>query len=212
MWRKQSWRLAVLGACCVGVGAATWSVNAADEMGGDTGASAMPSQEEMMAAYAKYAATGDAHILLARMEGTFNAECVDYLDPSGEPKTTKGLQVNRMILDGRFLENMFKGEMMGQPYKGFGLTGYDMVKKQFINIWADTMGTSWITSAGESDEKGTQVTLVGSYDNPVLGQTVTLRQVYKVHSKNSYSFELHGPNPQTGEEILMMQVKYTRME
>jgi hypothetical protein len=32
--------------------------------------------------------------------------------------------------------------MMGMPMSGFGMTGFDNTRKQYVGTWADTFGTS----------------------------------------------------------------------
>ena len=47
----------------------------------------------------------------------------------------------KMLLDGRFLQQEFTGEMMGQPFSGVGINAYDNLRKRYVTTWIDTMGT-----------------------------------------------------------------------
>ena len=46
--------------------------------------------------------------------------------------------LQKMILDGRFLHQEFNGEMMGSPFIGIGITGYDNGSKQYVSNWMDS--------------------------------------------------------------------------
>jgi hypothetical protein len=48
---------------------------------------------------------------------------------------------NTMILGGRYQQSMIKGNMMGMPFEGMGLLGYDNAQKLFYSTWVDNMGT-----------------------------------------------------------------------
>lgn len=45
----------------------------------------------------------------------------------------------KMVLDGRFPYQEFNGQMMGQPYNGIGMDGYDNITKKYVTAWFDTM-------------------------------------------------------------------------
>jgi len=205
MRRNQSWRWGVAGLGAVALGALAWSVNAAEDRGGSA-----PSQAQMMAQYMALAEPGPEHRALADMAGDWDATCISYCDPSGVPQTFTGEQESEMILGRRFLKSEYKGEMMGVPFEGVSLTGYDNIRKKYVSLWADTMSTMWMTAEGEADASGKIVTLVGSYDDPVTGKTMEMRQVVTMLDKNTHKFEMYGPNPQTGEEMLMMEITYRR--
>ncbi len=173
------------------------------------------STEEMMARYAALAEPAPEHKILAMMAGTFTADCTSVCDPSGQPQKFEGTQTRRMILGGRFLQSDFKGEMMGMSFEGHGMIGYDNVKKKYISLWTDTMGTAWMTSEGEASTAGGDkvITVTGSYDDPVTGKNVTMRQVTALVDNDHHTFEMHGLNPdptRDGAEMKMMEIKYTR--
>lgn len=201
-------RLAVVGACVAGVGALVWAIDAQE-----ASAPAGASQEDMMARYMALAEPGPEHHALAAMEGDFVADGVSYCAPAPEPVTFTGTQSSRMILGGRFLQSDYEGEMMGIPYEGLALIGYDNVKKQFNSLWADSMTTFWMTSQGSADSSLRVFSFTGSYDDPVTGQTTTMRQVTTVIDDDHYTLEMFGPNPDPagdGAEMKLIQINYTR--
>jgi len=100
-----------------------------------------PNMEEMTKKMQEFATPGPAHKALDALAGEWNVEARYSMGGPGTPPTTsKGVAVTRWILGGRYLQEEFSGEMMGRPFKGIGVTGYDNFKKKYISTWVDDMG------------------------------------------------------------------------
>ena len=65
-------------------------------------------------------------------------------------------------MGGRYLEQRFKGDIMGMPFEGIGYTGYDNVKKQYWGTWMDNMSTGMMTSTGTAPPTGRSWTFNGT--------------------------------------------------
>jgi hypothetical protein len=46
------------------------------------------------------------------------------------PPQPKARAKNEMIMGGRYLMGSYKGEMMGMPFEGYSMTGYDNAAKK----------------------------------------------------------------------------------
>src|SRR5215207_5178377 len=68
---------------------------------------------------------GLAHKALEAFIGSWKAEVKCWYEKDGPPEITQATAKNRWILNGRFLEEEFHGEMMGKPFTGRTLIGYD---------------------------------------------------------------------------------------
>ena len=66
-----------------------------------------------------------------------------------------------MILGGRYLEQRYEGTMMGQPFSGIGVTGFDNYKKKFVSTWVDSMGTAIMTMTRHGRQVGEGHHVVG---------------------------------------------------
>ena len=95
---------------------------------GKPAAAAPMSEQEMMAEYMKYAAPGPEHDLLKSMAGTWKTVTKAWTGP-GDPQVSEGKCVTTVILGGRYITDDLQGTFMNQPYQGFGVTGYDRLKK-----------------------------------------------------------------------------------
>ena len=115
----------------------------------------------MMKNMEAYAAPGDVHKMLAKSNGTWNIEITGWMAPGAPPFTSKGTNVNKMIMGGRYQQSDVTSNMMGAPFTGQGITGYDNAKKVFVSSWIDNMGTGIMRLEGPWDEANKSITLSG---------------------------------------------------
>jgi hypothetical protein len=101
---------------------------------------------------------GPEHEVLKKSVGTWDAT-VEMCDPTGAPvSTSKGVETNALSLGGLWLVSDFRGEMMGQPFQGHGVSGYDPVKKKYVGTWVDSMSVGLATMEGTWDPKTNTMT------------------------------------------------------
>jgi hypothetical protein len=193
--------LAVATLFCVALAA---SAAAKDE------APASMSQEEMMKAYEAAAAPGQAHAMLAKSAGRWNATVKSWHDPAGEPMVSTGTEDAEMIFGGRYLKSHFKGSMMGQAYEGMGTMGYDNGKKKYVGTWFDSMGTGIMSYEGDYDAQKKELVCLGSYVDPVMGMESKVRLVTRFVSDDEHVFEFWGPDPASGKQLKWMEIAYKR--
>ena len=168
-----------------------------------------PSAAEMEAMM-KAGTPGKEHQLLAKGAGTFDAEVIMKHTADGPEMKSKAKEVSEMIFDGRYLKTDFSGDLMGMPYKGTGLNGYDNVKKKWVSVWADSMSTGVMVSEGVADASGKVITYNGEYACPVEnGKMKNFRQVFRMIDDDHHEFEMYMPGPD-GKEMRGLFIKYTR--
>ncbi|MBI4606978.1 MAG: DUF1579 domain-containing protein [Planctomycetes bacterium] len=167
------------------------------------------SMEQMMAAWAKYAEPGEGHARLKPLEGKWTYTTRWQMDPSGPAEEGKGTSELTWILGGRFLLQEVRGESSGKPFEGFGLLGYDNLKKRHVSAWSDTMATGLYTSLGEVDETGKVFTFTGEYDDPMTGTVRRSKTVMRLLDNARYTYEAYETRPD-GKEMKTFEVVYTR--
>lgn len=161
-----------------------------------------------MEAWAKSMTPGEAHRGLAEMAGEWSYTVTMWEDPEAEPTVLRGVSLKTMIMGGRFLREELTGEFMGQPFKGFGVTGYDNVTQTYDSIWLDNMSTGIHFYNGEEtgpDER----TYSSTVHDPMTGKAMSTRSVGRTIDADHHSFESYMTLPD-GSEFLHMQVDYAR--
>lgn len=162
--------------------------------------------------FAKLPKPGPEHKLLAKLEGTWNAKVKSWFGP-GEPKESTGVMVRKMIFDGRYIHEDFKGEFLGMKFLGRGVTGFDVNKKKFVMAWIDNFGTGISTSAGSYDKESKTFTFTGEEDIPEMGGKTKTRDVLKMVSDDEQFFEMYRTPLKDGKEakeLKVMEITYTR--
>jgi hypothetical protein len=163
--------------------------------------------DAMMAEMMKYASPGPGHEKLKAMEGKWKTVSKMWLAP-GEPTVTEGSSENRLILGGRYLEQRYQGTFMGQPFEGYGLTGYDNKKSVYTTLWVDNTSTEMMTGEGEMDAAGKELVFRSMGAGPD-GRPMETKSVTRIVDPNRHVFSMYGMVD--GKEQLMMEITYTRM-
>jgi len=179
------------------------------------GESALPAgadQEAMMKEWAKWAMPGEMHKHLEKMIGNWTVETKMWMDPAAPPMESKGTAKNSWVLGGRWVRQEYTGDMMGMPFEGIGMTGYDNFRKEFVSTWQDNMSTTMMRSTGTCNAAGTEFSLSGTMDEPITGERdKKFRHVWKVTSADMHVFEAYDNIPGKGE-VRVMELTYTRVK
>ena len=152
---------------------------------------------------------GPEHKVLESLTGTFDAKVKLYTDPTKAPATSTGVLARRMILDGNFLLESYKGTFFDKPFTGLGIVGYDSVKKQYVSHWCDSMSTSMMLLHGTYDAEQKTFTNVGDDTTPT-GKKMKARDVLKIVSADEQTFEMFRQPEGAAAEVKIMEITYTR--
>jgi hypothetical protein len=169
-----------------------------------------PFSEEMMKRWKEISTPGERHKDLGRFVGTWDVE-LKMLMPGAPPQVTKGTAEYSWLMEGRWLQERLKGEMMGQPFDGFGVFGWDNFKKEYVSSWVDSMSTAMAHSEGVPvDPDGKVVVQWGTMDEPLTGEhDKAVKLVTRMSGPDKFTFEIWDMG--IGESgAVVMQFTYTR--
>ena len=152
---------------------------------------------------------GPEHKMLSTLAGTYEAKVKIYFDPNQPANESTGTLQRKMIMGGRFLEELYKGEIMGQPFFGMGLMGYDVMKKKYTSVWIDSMTTSMMQSQGTYDAATKTLTSIGEDIDPTTGKTTKTRDVFRVVSPTEQTVDMYREKGD-GKEFKLLEIRYTR--
>ncbi|MEL6796344.1 MAG: DUF1579 family protein, partial [Planctomycetota bacterium] len=96
--------------------------------------------------------------------------------PGGGMWQSKGVMTNELVMDGRFLQGTWDGEMMGVPFTGISLMGYSKLAGEFQSVWYDSTANQVNYYTGSADADGT-TTMMGKETDPMTGQTLVTKDV-----------------------------------
>jgi hypothetical protein len=166
--------------------------------------------QAMMEMYKKLATPGEPHKLFATLTGSWTTTTKSWMEPGKPPMESTGTAEMKMLLDGRFLYQEFTGEMMGQPFSGVGIDGYDNIQKKYVTAWMDTMGTGIFLMEGTASPDGKTITLRGQHPEPGGGH-MSHRAIWTLVDPNNQTFHMYGTH-HGGKEMKMMEITYSRKQ
>ena len=167
-----------------------------------------PEQKAEMEAYMKAGTPGAPHKAMAATAGSYAVKAKSWQAAGAPPTEDTGTATRSMALDGRVLVEEFKGSMMGMPFTGHGMRGYDNVTGKYWATWIDSMSTGLMLSEGTCDAKNA-CTFKGTWNDPIKKVPVTSRMTSRWTSPTTEVFEMYGPG-KDGKEFKMMELTYSK--
>lgn len=164
-------------------------------------------QDAMMKEWQAYMTPGPEHKMFADMVGEWEGDITMWMDPSQPPQTMKGTTTYESVMDGRYLVGHFSGMMMGMPFNGMDLTGFDNALKVYQNVWIDNMGTGMMIAEGTYDKSTNSITYIGEMVTP-NGSKAKVKNVIKIIDKDHSTFDMFVD--MGAGEMKSMEIKYTR--
>lgn len=164
----------------------------------------------MMKAWQDYATPGEIHKMFAAENGNWNVEMTMWMHPGDQkPMKTNMTATSRMILGGRYQEMTHKGNMMGAPFEGISLIGYDNASKKIVSTWIDNMGTGIMRMEGEYSPAEKTIELTGRVTDPMTGQLKDIRETYVIVDSNTRKMEMFD-KAADGAEYKSVEIVMTR--
>ncbi|PWK17424.1 DUF1579 domain-containing protein [Xanthomarina spongicola] len=172
------------------------------------GLSSYSQTPEEMKAWQDNMTPGEHHEWLASMNGEWDATVTMWMDPSQPPNISKATTVNEMIMGGLYQRSSHTGNMMGMPFTGEAITGYDKAQNKFLAIWIDNFGSSIMFLEGQYNPETNVLTLEGNMIDPATGNNLQIREVFTKTSEDSHNFVMY--MILDGKEIKNMEINYNR--
>lgn len=151
---------------------------------------------------------GPEHELLKKDAGMWDATVEEFVAPGVPPKVSKGVETSTLACGGLWLITDFKAEMMGQPFQGHGVTGYDPAKRKYVGIWVDGMSAALgLVEETYDPAKKTMTDIYQSQDpagKPVKMKMVT---IWNGEDSRDWTASMMGED---GKDLPMLTIKYKR--
>lgn len=161
-------------------------------------------EQQRMEAYMKLAMPNENHKYFEQFVGMWEVGFKMWTQPGLEPIGTTGTAEGKIILGGRYLQLDFEGSVMGQPFKGIQITGYDNYLNEYRTFWIDNMGTSFYETSGTLDESGKILTQTGVWPWMAPGEKQKVKQVTNPVTKDKFIFEMYMVGPD-GKEFKSLE-------
>lgn len=188
-------------------GTAVFAQNGTPESMGPEGAEMMA----LMEAWAKASTPGEMHDHLDRYEGEWTTEITLWMIPGQEPTTTNGTMSGEWVYGGRYMRTEHTSDMMGQPFHGTGIEGYDTVREVYTSTWYDNASTGIVNFEGQCADAGdadcSTMVYHGTQADPRTGEMTKTRVVVTFAGPDSFMFESFADTPAGETKTMEMTVQ-----
>jgi Protein of unknown function (DUF1579) len=181
----------------------------AKETGTKAAPAQAPTQQDTMTTWLRAATPGEQHKVLEGFVGRWSSHVKMQMDPAQPIQESNGTAEGAMVLGGRYVQVIHHGTMMGQPFEGIMLSGYDNLAKKYVATWVDNMGTAIVHYDGSFDKNSKRLMMGARYTDPMTGKPTKSRSVTTFVSPTSWTYEEYSPGP-GGKERLVMIITFTK--
>ncbi|TVQ61824.1 MAG: DUF1579 domain-containing protein [Phycisphaerales bacterium] len=157
------------------------------------------------------ASPGDKHKILAQLVGVWRGEGRMWMAPGADPIPAKQKATFTLIMEGRFVQGEFEGDMGGMTYVGMGLYGYDNVAQRFESTMIATMGTGMMRGEGSLSSDGSTIVWNYDYHCAMHGGHTTMRETQRHVDADTVVFHTYMPDPDTGREFKVAEYTFKRV-
>lgn len=163
----------------------------------------------MMEKSKRFTHPGEHHKALEQCVGKWSIESRFFMGGKATAPE-KGTAEFSWLMPGRWLKSEWKSIMMGHPYEGFMLLGYDNFKQSYVTTTITSMDTAMLHAEGDMDQSGSALITYGTLDEYLTGENDKMvKYVMRFVSKDKMVFEVHDlPIGESNTKVL--EVTYTR--
>jgi hypothetical protein len=154
-----------------------------------------------------YSTVSDVHKMIAKWDGKWASDITFFMPGAPEMKMA-GTAENTMVNEGFVQQSTHTGTMMGRPFKGMSLMGYDNHRKVFWNLWMDNFGSGNMYLEGTWDETAKSINLKGKTTDPETKQQIDVREVMMIVDDNTQKMEQYMSHD--GKEFKSMDITFRR--
>jgi hypothetical protein len=164
--------------------------------------------QDKQQAWQTYMTPGKEHTMLAESAGEWNTEISMWTDPAQPPQKSEVSCTMEMIMGGRYLKSTQKGTIMGMPFEGMMLIGYDNTKKVYTSVWYDDFGTGTTIATGTYNSQDSTLNFIGTMVDPATGNDIKYRETMKCLDKDNQVMTMY--ITQGDKEVKNMDLVFTR--
>ena len=147
------------------------------------------------------------HADFAKMKGTWDVKTKMWMKPGQPPTDGTAVATSDVILGGRFVSEVFKGNFMGEDFEGHALLGFDTIDKEYVSVWVDSMSPIVYVSRGTGADGN--ITFKGKEPDWMTGKKKNTQMVIEHKSDDEHISKFYDVG---ADEALTqtMELHYTR--
>lgn len=151
----------------------------------------MADMATMFAQARKFTEPGEHHKVLEKFVGKWKSASTMHMGgQSGPPE--EGASQTKWLMDGRWLQSEWNSTMMGMPFNGFMIMGYDNFKMSYVCTMISSADTAMLRAEGDMDPDGNTLLMYGTLDEYLTGEhDKMVKYVWRFESDDKIVMEIH---------------------
>jgi hypothetical protein len=158
----------------------------------------------------RFTQPGEHHRALERFLGKWATETRIFMGGQSTPPE-KGTSEFSWLMPGRWMKSEWKSSMMGMPFQGFMILGYDNFKQSYVSSTITSLDTALVHAEGDMDPSDKALLSYGTLDEYLTGEhDKMVKYVWRFVSKDKMVLEVHDL-PIGENNTKVVEIAYTRL-
>lgn len=159
--------------------------------------------------WASLSQPSSAHDLLQQFVGEWSVKLTFWSSPGAQGQSSHGHSSIAWMLGRRFVQEHFKGQILGESFEGLGIIGYDNGAREFKTLWLDSLNTAMTVATGRYVSHTQTLELESELYDPLRSGVKVVRSTLRFTSPDSYVFTMHDESPD-GKSFTSLEMVYAR--
>jgi hypothetical protein len=168
-----------------------------------------PEEAATHEAWMKSMTPGPEHAHMAKSAGEWDAVVSWRMAPDAPWTTEKGRETRTVIFNGLYVQSEFHGSMMGTPFTGKMIEGFNNVTRKLESVWIDSMSSGMMIQTGEMSSDGKTITMAGTCADPMTSKSKAVKTIITIADDSSHTMKMFDVDA-SGKEFESMKIEYTR--
>ncbi len=166
--------------------------------------------EDLRQAVKQAGQRGDSNKKIRNIRRQYTHAIKWWRSSGATPNESQGRADTEWILEDRFVIQRITGTWLDMPFKAMVILGYDNTAEQYTSFWMDTLANRMLFSTGKLDESGETITMHGEYVDVITRESVKVRSVFQVPTRQrAPKLEMYRTDSK-GEEFKFLEVSSER--
>lgn len=164
-------------------------------------------QQDHVSAWKAAGEPSEQHRKLAGLEGDWNFTTTWWASAEAPGVESSGTSTFAVLFDGRYVEQQMTATVLGEPYEGRGVLGFDKRLNRYVSSWIDNRQTSITHAEGTHDDAGAIHLNASHHVDPLVGDAGGGRLVLTLGDEPSLEWHDIGAD---GQEFRASETRYSR--
>lgn len=155
---------------------------------------------------------GESHRVLDALEGNFHLKARFRMTVDDNPERVSGRATGQLLYGGRFAEVRIRGRRAGRLFEGCLTLGFDNYTQRYVGTWIHNYDSGITLFEGPPAAESDAFLTLEATANELDSEQKVFLQAKATFDPDGSLWHWSRRHPETGEEVVMVELRFERVE